>query len=42
MGPKIDAAIAFIQGGGRRVMIGDLGDAVAILKGEAGTHILAD
>ncbi len=42
MGPKIDAAIAFIEGGGRRVMIGDLGDAVAILKGEAGTHILAD
>lgn len=42
MGPKIDAAIAFIEGGGRRVMIGELGDAVAILKGKAGTHILAD
>lgn len=42
MGPKIDAAIEFINGGGRRVMIGDLGDAVSILKGDAGTHIVAD
>lgn len=42
MGPKIDAAIAFITGGGRRVMIGALNEAVSVLKGEAGTHIVAD
>jgi len=42
MGPKIDAAIQFLEGGGRRVMIGRLEDAVAILRGEAGTHIVAD
>lgn len=42
MGPKIDAAIEFINGGGRRVMIGDLGDAVSVLNGETGTHIVAD
>jgi len=42
MGPKIDAAIEFINGGGRRVMIGDLRDAVSVLNGEAGTHIVAD
>jgi carbamate kinase len=42
MGPKIDAAIQFLDGGGRRVMIGRLEDAVPILRGEAGTHIVAD
>ncbi len=42
MGPKIDAAIEFLSGGGRRVMIGHLDEAVAILKGETGTHIVAD
>ena len=42
MGPKIDAAIQFLQGGGRRVMIGRLEDAMPILRGDAGTHIVAD
>ncbi|HLX28376.1 MAG TPA: carbamate kinase [Casimicrobiaceae bacterium] len=42
MGPKIDAAIQFLEGGGRRVMIGRLEEAVPILRGEAGTHIVAD
>jgi carbamate kinase len=42
MGPKIDAAIQFLEGGGRRVMIGRLEDAVPILRGDAGTHIVAD
>jgi carbamate kinase len=42
MGPKIDAAIEFLEGGGRRVMIGRLEDAVPVLRGEAGTHIVAD
>ena len=42
MGPKIDAAISFLEGGGRRVMIGRLEEAVPILRGEAGTHIVVD
>jgi carbamate kinase len=42
MGPKIDAAIQFLEGGGRRVMIGRLEDAVPVLRGESGTHIVAD
>lgn len=42
MGPKIDAAMQFIDGGGKRVMIGRLEDAVPILRGETGTHIVAE
>lgn len=42
MGPKIDAAIQFLEGGGRRVMIGRVDDVMPILRGKAGTHILAD
>jgi carbamate kinase len=42
MGPKIDAAIQFLEGGGRRVMIGSLEEAVPVLRGEAGTHIVAE
>lgn len=42
MGPKIDAAIQFLEGGGSRVMIGRLEDAVSILHGKTGTHIVAD
>lgn len=42
MGPKIDAAIQFLEGGGRRVLIGRLEDAVPMLRGETGTHIVAD
>jgi carbamate kinase len=39
MGPKIDAAIRFLEGGGERVIITDLDTAVAALEGAAGTHI---
>jgi carbamate kinase len=39
MGPKIDAAIRFLERGGKRVVIGRLTEAVAALKGETGTHI---
>jgi len=42
MGPKIDAAIQFLEAGGRRVMIGRLEDVMPILYGKAGTHIVAD
>jgi carbamate kinase len=42
MGPKIEAAIRFLERGGRRVIIAALGEAVPALKGETGTHIVAD
>lgn len=42
MGPKIDAAIRFIEGGGQRVVICHLDDALSALVGETGTHILTD
>ncbi|MDE1971663.1 MAG: carbamate kinase [Hyphomicrobiales bacterium] len=42
MGPKIEAAIQFLDRGGRRVMIGRLQDVMPVLCGKAGTHIVAD
>lgn len=42
MGPKIDAAIRFLEGGGERVIIAHIEDAVAALRGQAGTHIVPD
>ena len=42
MGPKIEAAVRFLEGGGARVIIGHLDQAVAALTGETGTHIVAD
>jgi carbamate kinase len=41
MGPKIEAAIRHVEGGGRRAVIGHLERAVAALKGESGTHVVA-
>jgi len=41
MGPKIDAAIQYLERGGRHVMIGRLDEAMAVLHGETGTHIVA-
>ncbi len=41
MGPKVQAAIGFVEHGGRRAVIGDLDDAVAALRGHAGTTIAA-
>jgi carbamate kinase len=40
MGPKVDAAIRFIEGGGRRAIIGHLKEAREALLGEAGTHVV--
>jgi carbamate kinase len=40
MGPKVQAAIDFLAGGGSRVLIGDLEEAPAVLRGEAGTAIV--
>ena len=42
MGPKVEAAIGFLEGGGKRVVIAHLNDAVPALRGETGTHILGD
>jgi carbamate kinase len=41
MGPKIEAAITFLDGGGKRVIIAKLDQAVAALRGETGTHVVA-
>ena len=40
MGPKVEAAIRFIEGGGRRAVIAHLDAAQAALAGEAGTQVL--
>ena len=42
MGPKIDAALDFLEGGGRRVIIAKLDEAVKALNGETGTHVVAE
>ena len=42
MGPKIEAAIRFIEGGGKRATIGQLEEAMPALLGKAGTHIFPD
>lgn len=39
MGPKVDAAIGFLQNGGRRAVIAHLDDAVNALDGTVGTQI---
>ena len=41
MGPKIDAAISFLEHGGKRVVIAALDQAVAALAGRAGTEIVS-
>jgi carbamate kinase len=41
MGPKIEAAIRFIEGGGKRVVITSLEEALPALYGEAGTQVVA-
>jgi carbamate kinase len=40
MGPKVAAAVAFVEAGGARAAIGDLDEAVAVLAGTAGTTIV--
>jgi carbamate kinase len=42
MGPKIEAAIRFLEGGGKRVFIGDLDQAAEILACRSGTLIEAN
>jgi carbamate kinase len=42
MGPKIEATIRFLESGGERVIIAHIDQAMAALRGETGTHIVAD
>ncbi|HEX4884681.1 MAG TPA: carbamate kinase [Casimicrobiaceae bacterium] len=42
MGPKVEAAIRFLEAGGRRAIITSLDLAVPALRGETGTHIVPD
>jgi carbamate kinase len=42
MGPKIDAAIRFLEGVGERAIIAHLEEAMPALRGETGTHIVTD
>jgi len=42
MGPKVEAAIRFLEGGGRRAIITSLDTALPALRGETGTHIVHD
>lgn len=42
MGPKVDAAIRFIEGGGKRAIISHLEHAMPAILGETGTHIVPD
>lgn len=40
MGPKIEAAIRHLEGGGRRAVIGHLEHALPALAGHSGTHVV--
>ena len=41
MGPKVDAAIRFVEATGKRAAIGALEDIEAIVAGTAGTNVVA-
>jgi carbamate kinase len=41
MGPKVEAACDFVEGGGPRAVITSLGNASAAVRGEAGTEVVA-
>jgi carbamate kinase len=41
MGPKVEAAIRFLEHGGKKVVIAKLDQTVAALRGETGTHVTA-
>jgi carbamate kinase len=40
MGPKVEAAARFVEGGGREAIITSLADARAAIDGQAGTHVV--
>jgi carbamate kinase len=41
MGPKVQAAVNFVEAGGERAIIAELDDASAALDGSAGTAVVA-
>lgn len=41
MGPKVEAALRFVEGTGKRAAIGGLGEIEAIVDGTAGTQVVA-
>jgi carbamate kinase len=41
MGPKVEAACRFVEATGGTAAIGTLGEAAAIVRGEAGTLVVA-
>ncbi len=42
MGPKIDAVINFLEGGGEHAIVAALDQALEAFEGRAGTHVFAD
>ncbi|MFM2421893.1 MAG: carbamate kinase 2 [Pseudomonadota bacterium] len=42
MGPKVEAAIRFLENGGKHVVIAKLDQTVPALRGETGTHVTVD
>jgi carbamate kinase len=40
VGPKVAAAIRFLEGSGKRAIISHLDRAMAALRGETGTHVV--
>jgi carbamate kinase len=42
MRPKVEAAVAFLEGGGRRAIIAHLEDGLAAMRGASGTMITGD
>jgi carbamate kinase len=40
MGPKIEAALTFLEGGGKKVIISSIKDGYLALEGQAGTTII--
>ncbi len=42
MRPKVEAAVAFLRGGGKRAIVAHLADGLAAIRGEAGTTITGD
>jgi carbamate kinase len=42
MGPKVEAALRFVEKGGARAIITGVEEAVPALAGETGTHVVPD
>ncbi len=42
MGPKVEAALKFLAGGGRRAIIAALDQALDAIEGRSGTHVVSD